>query len=131
MTDGNETSVRSTLEDIYEAFADNDADAYVSHYDPRATVLTPGQYFNDRESLRSTLGDWFDGGLAGARGLYDIQGIRFVGSETAIVITKAAVLLEGQTEAGPDEAFMDTWVLALDDDRWQVQAFHSCEANPR
>jgi uncharacterized protein (TIGR02246 family) len=121
-----EDAVRAVLADIYAAFDAGDAEAYAAHYAEHATVLTPGQAHWGREALRTALGEWFSGPLRGARGVYDLASMWFVGSDVAIVISRGSVLLAGQTEISATDQFLDTWVFGRTTDGWLVEAFHSC-----
>jgi uncharacterized protein (TIGR02246 family) len=116
----------AVLAEIYAALAANDADAYTQHYTEQATVITPGRYHAGRQALRADLAGWFAGPLRGARGVYDVQSTRLVNADTAIVISKGSVLLAGQSQPSAEDSYLDTWVLARHDGRWQVEAFHSC-----
>jgi hypothetical protein len=62
----------------------------------------------------------FAGPLAGTRATYDIQGIRYLGTEIAVVISRGVVLLANQTDPAEAEPWMDTWVLSRDGDSWRV-----------
>jgi uncharacterized protein (TIGR02246 family) len=100
-------------------FAANDADAYVTAYADTVSCVMPGAYLLNRTALHTAMRQLFGGPLAGARGTFDVQSIRYLGSEVAVVISRGVVLLAA-------EPWMDTWVLSRDGDSWQVASFHSC-----
>jgi len=132
MTSSNATSVlddsavRAVLDGVYAAWADNDADAFVASYAENATAVLPGSYLRDKEAIRATMASVFAGPLKGSSAIHDVQSIRFVGAEAAIVISKGAVLLAGQTEPASDSRALETWVLSKADGNWRVEAFHNC-----
>jgi uncharacterized protein (TIGR02246 family) len=121
-----EDAVRALLDRIYAAFAANDADVYAAAYAEPAVVVMPGAYLSGRAALRTAMRQLFVGPLAGAKGVFDVQSIRFLGADVALVISRGRVLTADQNDAAETEPWMDTWVLSRDGDAWQVQSFHSC-----
>jgi uncharacterized protein (TIGR02246 family) len=128
MNERDDTAVRAVLDQVYAAFAANDADAYVTAYADTVSCVMPGAYLPDRAALHTAMRQLFAGPLAGARGTYDLQSIRFLGSEVAVVISRGVVLLANQTDPAAADPWMDTWVLSRDGDSWRVASFHSCPA---
>ena len=124
-TDQDPNGVLKVLEQIYAGLAANDADAYVAGYAPDAYVCTPGVFLPDREALRATMAGHFEGPLKGSRGVYEVKSLRFLGADAAVVLTKAGIVLAGDTQA---DDFQDTWVFGRTDGRWEVRAFHTCPA---
>lgn len=125
MNHRDDAAVRAVLDRVYAAFAANDADAYVAAYAETVSAVMPGAYLPDRAALHSAMRQLFAGPLAGARGTYDVQSIRYLGSSVAVVISRGVVLLADQDPAEA-QPWMDTWVLSRDGDSWQVASFHSC-----
>lgn len=119
-------AVPTVLDEVYAAWADNDADAFVAPYAEIATAVLPGSYLCGREALRATMTAIFAGELNGSKGVHEVQSIRFVGADVAIVISKGAVLLAGQTEPDASNRVLETWVLDRQDGTRRVQAFHNC-----
>ena len=121
-----ESAVHAVLDTVYAAWADNDADAFVVPYAVDATAVHSGTVMDDRDAIRATMAAMFDGPLKGSRGIYDVQRIRFVGSDTAIVLSKGAILFAGHAEPAPESRTLDGWVLCKHDGTWRVEAFHNC-----
>ena len=122
-------AVRAVLDEVYAAWGDNDADAFVAPYAETATAVLPGTYLHDREAIRTTMATLFAGELKGSKGVHEVQSIRFVGADVAIVFSKGAVLLAGQSEPDAAERALETWVLSRQGHAWRVQAFHNCPEN--
>jgi uncharacterized protein (TIGR02246 family) len=122
--------VRAVLDEVYAAWADNDADALVASYAETATAVLPGTYLPDRQAIRATMAALFAGELAGSKGVHQVQSVRLVGADVAIVLSKGAMLLSGQTEPDAANRALETWVLARQDGSWRVQAFHNCPEHP-
>lgn len=121
-----EVAVRAVLDAVYAAWADNDADAFVALYVPDATAVHSGTVMEDRGAIRVTMATVFDGPLKGSKGIHDVQKIRFVGVDTAVVLSKGAILFAGQAEPTAESRTLDGWVLCKHDGDWRVEAFHNC-----
>jgi uncharacterized protein (TIGR02246 family) len=121
--------VRAVLDEIYAAWADNDADAFVAPYAERATAVLPGTYLRNRDAIHATMAEVFAGPLKGSRASHEVQSVRFVGADAAIVISQGAIIPAGQTEPDAETSSLDTWVLSRQDGTWRVEAFHNCSAN--
>lgn len=122
--------VVAVLDEVYAAWADNDADAFVAPYAETATAVLPGTYLPDRQAIRATMATLFAGELNGSKGVHEVQTIRFAGADVAIVISKGAMLLAGQTEPDAANRALETWVLSRQNGTWRVQAFHNCPEHP-
>jgi uncharacterized protein (TIGR02246 family) len=126
MSDRDDAAVRALLDRIYAAFAANDADVYADAYAEPAVAVMPGAYPNGRVALQSAMRQLFAGPLAGATGEFDVQSIRYLGTDVAVVISRARVLLADQSDAAAVEPWLDTWVISRVSGTWQVESFHSC-----
>jgi uncharacterized protein (TIGR02246 family) len=126
---GDDSAIRGTLDAIYAAWADNDADAFVVPYADDATAILPGSYLENKAAIRATMAAVLAGPLKGSRATYDVRSVRFPGPGTAIVISQGAVIYAGQTEPAAKTQSRETWVLAKQDGNWLVEAFHNCPLN--
>jgi uncharacterized protein (TIGR02246 family) len=124
-----ERDVRAVLDAVYAAWADNDADAFVAPYASDATAVHSGTVMEDRDAIRATMATMFTGPLKGSRGIHDVQSVRFVGVDTAIVLSKGAILFAGRAEPAAESRTLDGWVLSMQDGTWRVEAFHNCPEN--
>jgi uncharacterized protein (TIGR02246 family) len=124
-----DSAVRAVLDEIYAAWADNDADAFVAPYAERATAVLPGTYLQNKDAIRATMADVFAGPLKGSRANHEVQSVRFIGADAAIVISQGIIVPAGQTEPDAATDSLETWVLSKQDGTWRVEAFHNCPAN--
>jgi uncharacterized protein (TIGR02246 family) len=125
-----ERAVNAVLDAVYAAWADNDADAFVAPYAADATAVHSGTVMPTRDAIRTTMATVFDGPLKGSRGIHDVQTIRFVGVDTAIVLSRGAIVFAGQVEPAEESRTLDGWVLCRQDGMWRVEAFHNCPEIP-
>jgi uncharacterized protein (TIGR02246 family) len=126
---GRDSAVRAVLDGVYAAWAENDADAFVASYAADATALLPGSYLDNKAAIRTTMAAAFAGPLKGSRGFHEVQSVRFPDAGTAVVISKGAIVLAGETEPRNENRALETWVLSQQDGTWRVIAFHNCPAN--
>jgi len=122
-------SALSVIQAVYDAWADNDADAFAALYTEDATVVQPGIHKKSNDDIRTTRAAGFAGPLKGSRVLDKPQSIRLLGSDAAIVITEGGVLMAGQTELPPERLVRATWVLTKRDGQWYVAAYQNSPAN--
>jgi len=124
-----ESAVRAVLDDVYAAWAENDPDAFVAPYAIDATAVHTGTVMKDRDAIRATIATVFAGPLRGSKGIHQVQSIRFVGVDTAIVLSKGSILFAGQAEPASESRTLDSWVLCKQGGAWRVEAFLNCQEN--
>jgi uncharacterized protein (TIGR02246 family) len=126
MTGYDDNAVRAVLDGVYAAWADNDANAFVAGYAEDATAQLPGSYLANREAIRTVMAAQFAGPLKGSKALHEVQRVRFLEAGVAVVLSKGAVVLAGQTEPAAETRSLETWVLSEQDGTWRIEAFHNC-----
>jgi uncharacterized protein (TIGR02246 family) len=128
MIDTRDREVLAVLDSIYEAWADNDADAFVASYTQDATSILPGSYSAGRTATRDRMAAAFAGPLKGSQVRDEVQSVRHLGAEAAIVVSRSAVVMAGETEPPEDRWVIATWTLTRQNDRWLLAAYHNCPA---
>ncbi|WP_248959074.1 SgcJ/EcaC family oxidoreductase [Sphaerisporangium perillae] len=125
---GDSGAVRDVLRRIYAAWADNDADAFAALYADDATVVMPGVFHRGRSAVRDYMAGAFAGPLKGSRAIDDPQDIRVIGGDTAIVVSKAGIVMAGERHFPAERERLATWVLSKQDGRWLVAAYANAPA---
>ncbi len=125
-----EQDVRATLDAVYAAWAENDADAFVRGYAADATAQLPGTLLPNRDAVRATMSEVFAGALKGSSASYEVNRIRFVGDDAAAVTSRGAIRLVGDSGASLANRSLDTWVLERANGGWLVKAYHNCPEFP-
>lgn len=128
MTGSSERAVLSVLSDLYAAWADNDAKAFAETFAADATSILPGSYRKGKEAIHDNMAAAYDGPFKGSRVVDEVQQVRFLGADAAVVTSRSAVLMAGETEAPDDRWVMATWVLSRQEGRWLISAYHNCAA---
>jgi uncharacterized protein (TIGR02246 family) len=120
----NDGAVRSVIGGVYAAWGDNDADSFVASYAEDATATLPGSRLVSKRTIHATMTEAFAGPLKGSRCIDEIQHIRFIGDDAAVVFGRSGIVQAGQTEPAGWE--LTTWALSRQDGRWLVEAYHDC-----
>jgi uncharacterized protein (TIGR02246 family) len=128
MTGNDITAVRDVLRQVYVAWAAGDADAFATLYTDDATVVMRGVFQQGRTSVRDFMAAGFAGRLKGSRAVDEPQDVRIVGGNTAIVVSRAGILMAGEEAVPAEREVLATWVLAKRDDRWLIAAYANTPA---
>lgn len=126
--DAKDREVLAVLDGVYTAWADNDADAFVASYTEDATSILPGSYSTGRTATRDRMAAGFAGPLKGSQVRDEVRSVRRLGADAAVVVSRSAVLMAGETEAPGDRWVIATWTLTRQNDRWLLAAYHNCPA---
>jgi uncharacterized protein (TIGR02246 family) len=120
------TPLLTVIEDVYTAWAANDAEAFVSHYAEEATATLPGTLLDGREAIRASMAASFAGELKGTKGVFRLHSARqLADGKAAVVNTTSNLVPAGGTNPIPGGWARDTWTLSLHDGAWCVDAYHS------
>jgi uncharacterized protein (TIGR02246 family) len=123
------SAVRDLLQQVYAAWADNDADAFAALYVDDATVVMPGVFHRGRPAVRDYMAGAFAGPLKGSRGVDDPQDIRIVGADTAIVVSRAGIIMAGEQSLPAERERLATWVISRQGGRWLIAAYANAPAH--
>jgi len=123
-------AVLAVFEATSRAWADGDANAFAASYAEDATVILPGFCLLGRAGVRASMGDAFAGPLKGSRRIHTARNVRFLGDDTALVVTDSVTAFPGETEPPAERRELATWTLSRHDGGWLIEAYHSCAAGP-
>ncbi|HST49674.1 SgcJ/EcaC family oxidoreductase [Jatrophihabitans sp.] len=127
-TSSDVAGVQDTLDQVYQAWADNDGAAFAELYADDATVVLPGTYYQGKKAVAQHMGSGFAGPLKGSRGIDEPLSIRILG-DTAIVVSRAGILMAGEDSLPAERERYATWVLTRRADRWLVAAYANAPAH--
>ncbi|WP_227981449.1 SgcJ/EcaC family oxidoreductase [Nocardia spumae] len=120
-------AARTIFEATSAAWADGDADSFVTWYTETATVALPGRLLTGSADIHTAMTAAFAGPLAGTERVHEIRQARAAGADTAVVITESATTSPGAPTRTEDRE-SGTWVLVRHDGTWLIEAYHSCQA---
>lgn len=119
------TAAQTVLDGLYAAWTDNDADAFVSWYTEDATSAPGGSFYPDRAAIRAGMAAGFEGPLKGSTVTDRILSVRPLGSDSALVVSRAAVHFAGEDQVPDDRWVLSTWALTRQNGRLLVAAYHN------
>ncbi|WP_437276431.1 SgcJ/EcaC family oxidoreductase [Sorangium sp. So ce375] len=127
-----EAAIRRMLEALGEAWAREGASAVDAFYTPDSDYVTfDGSWLRGREANRRVHEELFAGVLAGTRLVCEIESVRFLGPDAAVVVSTGAVLWPWQkTTPASRRSRQMTVVVRGDDGRWRVAAFQNTRVRP-
>ncbi|HEY4023431.1 MAG TPA: SgcJ/EcaC family oxidoreductase [Pseudonocardiaceae bacterium] len=118
--------VRTVIAKASAGWTANDADAIAALYtEDAAAVLAGGVFLRDRTAIRDRLAWGFAGPTKGSTMTDQVESVRFVGDQVAIVITVGGFRFPGETELPAGRGRRTTWVLAGQNEVWLVKSFHN------
>ena len=120
-----EAAIQAVLDASYKAWAAGDAEGMVADYAPDATAIMPGSLRDGREVIRESMAEAFAGPLQGSSTVNRRLSVRFLGADTAIVVTESGIQFAGQAGV-PDAGKVNaTWVFSRSGGRWLIAAYHN------
>ncbi|MFG1808876.1 SgcJ/EcaC family oxidoreductase [Streptomyces sp. NPDC049040] len=117
-------AVREVFRGMTRAWEAGDAAAFTAWYAPEAWVILPGRRLEGEEEIGTVMAGAFAGSLHGTRRNHEIERIRLISPDVALVRTRSATVTAEQDEAGSGQHETVTWVLARRDGRWLIEANH-------
>jgi uncharacterized protein (TIGR02246 family) len=115
----NDEAVRAVLARTVTAWTAGDAGAFAGLYAEDATVmLASGVFLRGRDEIRAYMTAGFAGPLNGTRGIDEVQDLRLLGDDAAVVVSRSGF--------APGRINNATWVLSRRDGVWAVDAYANC-----
>jgi uncharacterized protein (TIGR02246 family) len=121
-----ETEVKDLFDRSTAAWDANDADAFAALYTEDASVVTSVGVSLGREAVRAFMSAGFEGRLKGTKAVENLNSVRFVGGDVAIVDSVSAFVLPGETSVRPGMERRATYVLDRTGGDWRIAAYHNC-----
>ncbi|MDT7804880.1 MAG: hypothetical protein QOI78_8313 [Actinomycetota bacterium] len=125
-----EAAIRTALDEVSAAWAAGDGDAFAARYAENATAIGPGFQLMDKDTIGTTMAGAFAGPLHGTQRRHRVHSLRFLGNDTAIVITHSRTVPAGTPDPLAGEPEWATWTLARHGNQWLIAAYHGWPQNP-
>lgn len=113
-TGEDEKAVLTVAMRIQEGWERNDADYFAETFADNGSLLMKDDQLTSREQIREYMKAGFEGYFRGARVRGWPLSVKFLGDDTAMVISQGGILLEGETETAPERQVRVTWVIVKD-----------------
>jgi uncharacterized protein (TIGR02246 family) len=118
-------AIQAVMAASYDAWAAGDAAGMVADYADDATAILPGSLRDGREAIRNSMAAAFAGPLKDTSTYNKQLGLRFLGSDAAILVSESAILFRDQTDVPDEDKVNATWVLEKRAGRWLIAAYHN------
>jgi uncharacterized protein (TIGR02246 family) len=126
----NTEAVHDLLNQLSTAWSANDAEAFTNLFTDDGTVVLPGDvYLYGREAILGFMARAYQGPYRGTGVTGTALSVRFIDSNTSVMITEGGVLAPGETEVAPQRAIRATWVCVNEDGTWKLSAYHNSPIN--
>lgn len=102
-----------------------DATSFAAAFSTDSQVVIAGRYLRNRDEITSYIEAAFSGWFKGTQVVSDPVDVRYLGPDTALVMTEGGVLAPGETVVSPKRALRGTWILVKENDEWVIGAYHS------
>ncbi len=121
-------AINLMFEEMYEGWADNDADEFVKYYNDDATAILPGSLRDGKKVIRDLMAAGFAGPLKGSSTVNKRLSLRFIGEDGAVATEEAGILFPGETTMPENRKIYATWTLEKRDGLWMIAAYHNSPA---
>jgi uncharacterized protein (TIGR02246 family) len=123
--------LRATVDHMYRAWDRNDAAAYAAFFtDDSDYVAFDGTRLRGRAANEALHARLFAGVLRGTRIVGEVDDIRVLTPDVALLHTHGAVLFPWQDRAPRSRASIQTMVAVRTQDGWRFSAFHNTRVRP-
>ncbi|GAA1458403.1 SgcJ/EcaC family oxidoreductase [Nocardiopsis exhalans] len=110
---------------IQGAWLENDADFFASVFTPDGSLLIQDEELADREEIRAFMASGFAGPLRGAHVSGWPLAMRFLGPDTALVVTQGGIVRDGEEGVAPEREIRAVWVIVRRSGRWRLMSHQS------
>ncbi|GAB3463664.1 SgcJ/EcaC family oxidoreductase [Actinophytocola sediminis] len=122
---GDQVGIASLTQKVIAAWAYHDADGFADLFIESGTMVLAGVYRSGREQIREYLKEAYEGRYKGTQVTGKPLGIRVLGPDSAILLSRGGVLEAGESEVSRDGAVHASWVVVKQDGEWRLAAYQN------
>jgi len=126
-----ERAIRDLFRRLLDDWARGDGNAYGSRFTEGADyVAFDGTHTRGRAGISASHQQLFDKYLKGSRLTGEIESVKFLGPDTALVHATGNTVMRGKTEPSPERVSIQTLVAVRHEGEWRFAAFHNSRIRP-
>jgi uncharacterized protein (TIGR02246 family) len=126
-----EAEIRTLFEDLLKDWGRGDGYAYGSRFtDDADYVAFDGSHTKGRPDIASSHQQLFDKFLKGTRLTGQIESVKCLSPDVALVHTTGATIMRGKTKPSPERVSIQTLVAVKREGEWRFAAFHNSRVRP-
>ena len=127
-----ETAIRSIPEQIMSAWTQGDGDGIAAVFAEDADVIVgDGSYWQGRAAIAANFEAQFGGWLKGTRVVAEVQSVRFLTDDVALMRATGGILMPGESEVAPEALGIQTFVVTRSNGTWHVAAYQNTRIQPQ
>ncbi|WP_329060319.1 SgcJ/EcaC family oxidoreductase [Amycolatopsis sp. NBC_01480] len=123
-----QAAVAAVPQQLLEAWARHDAAPIADLFTEDGTLILPGVFRQGRQDIKDYFSEAFDGDYAGTQVVGTPIGLRFLGPDTALLLSSGGVLAAGETEVSGAQAIRASWLVVRAEGRWRLAAYQNTPA---
>jgi uncharacterized protein (TIGR02246 family) len=129
------TADEEAIGDLFRRLLDDwgrgDGNAYGSRFTEDADyVAFDGSRTTGRRAIATSHQQLFDKYLEGTRLTGQVEGVRFLGPDVALVHATGGTVRRGKSRPSPERDSIQTLVAVRHGDEWRFATFHNCRVRP-
>jgi len=126
-----EEAIRELFQRLLDDWGRGDGDAYGYRFTEDADyVAFDGSRTRGRRAIAASHQQLFDRYLKGTRLTGDIESVKFLGHDVALVHATGNTVMSGKTKPSPERDSIQTLVAVREGDEWCFAAFHNTRVRP-
>lgn len=126
-----EEAIHELFEDLLDDWGRGDGEAYGSRFTQDADyVAFDGTRTRGRQEISATHQQLFDRFLKGTRLVGEVESVRFLGPDVALIHASGGTVMRGKTKPSPERDSIQTLVAVRRDGEWRFAAFHNSRVRP-
>src|SRR5919202_2061358 len=121
-TNTDESVIRAFLHQIIDAWNRGSGEAFAAPFSETADFISfEGTHLKGRKEIAAFHQQLFDTVVKGTRLEGEVDFVRFVNSQLALMLVVIRVILPGQTETSPSRDSLPLYVVTKRDKGWQIE----------
>ncbi len=126
-----EEAIRDLFRRLLDDWGRGDGNAYGSRFTEDADyVAFDGSRTAGRRAIATSHQQLFDKYLKGTRLTGQVESVRFLGPDVALVHATGGTVMRGKSRPSPERDSIQTLVAMSDGDGWRFAAFHNSRVRP-